>query len=88
MNSHSRKYAVITPVRDEEAFVPATIESMIHQTILPDEWIIVDDGSTDNIAGTIERYLPDPRIRYVSQQNRGLPGARNAVGAASGFGLQ
>ena len=47
---------VITPVRDEEVFLPATIERMIHQTILPQEWIIVDDGSKDNTGKIVADY--------------------------------
>ena len=41
------KYVVITPVRDEENYIRFTIQSMINQTLRPQEWIIVDDGSTD-----------------------------------------
>jgi len=49
-------YVVITPVRDESAFLPFTIESVIRQTILPAEWIIVNDGSQDNTGEIIEQY--------------------------------
>ena len=45
-------YVVVTPVRNEEAYLPFTIESMIKQTLRPREWVIVDDGSTDR-TGTI-----------------------------------
>jgi len=63
---------VITPVRDEEAFLPATIESVIHQTILPQEWIIVDDGSTDSTGKIIDGYARQyPWIRAVHRENRG-----------------
>ncbi len=40
-------YVLITPARNEEAFIEKTIESVIHQTVLPVKWVIVDDGSTD-----------------------------------------
>jgi biofilm PGA synthesis N-glycosyltransferase PgaC len=46
----SAKYIIITPVRDEEQFLQLTIDSMAGQTVLPSQWIIVDDGSTDNTA--------------------------------------
>ena len=42
-----RRYIVVTPVRDEAEFLQRTIDSMAAQTIRPDLWIIVDDGSTD-----------------------------------------
>jgi len=41
------KYVLVTPVKDEEATIGRTIESVIGQTIHPSEWVIVSDGSTD-----------------------------------------
>ncbi len=49
-------YVLITPARDEAAFIEKLIESMIHQTLLPLKWVIVDDGSTDSTAEIVERY--------------------------------
>jgi len=51
-------YILITPARNEAAFIEKTIESMIHQTVLPLKWVIVDDGSTDETAEIVKRYLP------------------------------
>jgi biofilm PGA synthesis N-glycosyltransferase PgaC len=53
----SLRYVLITPARNEEAFIEKTIESMINQTILPVKWVIVDDGSTDKTREIISRYL-------------------------------
>lgn len=39
---------VISPVRDEAAYLQRTIDSMIAQTVRPTRWIIVDDGSKDD----------------------------------------
>jgi hypothetical protein len=50
-------YVLITPARNEEAFIDKTIESVIHQTVLPLKWVIVDDGSTDKTAEIVKRYL-------------------------------
>jgi len=41
------KYVLITPARNEEAYLEKTIQSVIAQTILPQRWVIVSDGSTD-----------------------------------------
>jgi poly-beta-1,6-N-acetyl-D-glucosamine synthase len=43
----SRRYIIIAPVRNEEAHLRETIESVAAQTVRPIRWIIVDDGSTD-----------------------------------------
>ena len=42
------RYVVVTPVRDEERYIPHTIDSMRAQTLQPLAWVIVDDGSTDS----------------------------------------
>ena len=40
-------YVLITPARNEEAFLELTIQSVIGQTVRPVRWLIVSDGSTD-----------------------------------------
>lgn len=73
MNAMSRKYVVVTPVRNEEEFLPATIESMIRQTILPTQWMIVDDGSSDNTGKIIDDYAGCYSwIRPVHRKDRGF----------------
>ena len=73
MNMNNVRYVVITPVRDEEIFLPGTIESMIRQTIRPVEWIIVNDGSKDNTGNIIESYGGRyPWIRAVHRKDRGF----------------
>jgi poly-beta-1,6-N-acetyl-D-glucosamine synthase len=51
------KYVLITPARNEEAFIEKTLESVIHQTHLPLKWVIINDGSTDGTASRVEPYL-------------------------------
>ncbi len=50
-------YVLVTPARNEEGFIGKTIESVIHQTVLPRKWVIVDDGSTDKTAQIVNGYL-------------------------------
>jgi len=50
-------YVLITPARNEEAFIEKTTDSGVHQTYLPVKWVIVNDGSTDTMASRIEPYL-------------------------------
>jgi hypothetical protein len=52
-------YIVITPAHNEERFIEKTIESMIHQTVLPLKWLIVNDGSTDRTAQIVSRYVAE-----------------------------
>jgi glycosyltransferase involved in cell wall biosynthesis len=50
------KYVLITPAHNEEAFIEKTLASMVAQTLQPERWIIVDDGSTDGTAEIVEGY--------------------------------
>jgi poly-beta-1,6-N-acetyl-D-glucosamine synthase len=50
------KYVLITPAHNEEAFIDKTLASMVAQTVLPERWVIVDDGSSDRTAEIIQRY--------------------------------
>ena len=64
-------YVLITPARNEEAFLEKTIESMIRQTMPPVKWVIVDDGSTDRTAEIVGRYLADhPWMELVQRPQR------------------
>ncbi|MCC6586650.1 MAG: glycosyltransferase family 2 protein [Bryobacterales bacterium] len=65
-------YVIISPVRDEVAHFRLTAESVLRQSILPLEWVIVDDGSTDGTTAIIAEYAQRyPWIRAVYRSNRG-----------------
>jgi glycosyltransferase involved in cell wall biosynthesis len=71
MTSSLVPYVLITPARNEAAFIEKTIQSMIKQTVLPAKWVIVDDGSTDNTAAIVRPYLPDhPWMELVERPVR------------------
>jgi len=66
MTSPLVPYVLITPARNEAAFIEETIQSMIKQTVLPAKWVIVNDGSTDNSAAIVRPYLADhPWMEFV-----------------------
>ena len=50
------KYVLITPAHNEERFVTKTLESVTTQTLLPERWIIVNDGSTDKTGDIAADY--------------------------------
>ena len=50
------RYILITPARNEEKFIRKTLDSVVIQTVLPERWVIVDDGSTDHTAEIVESY--------------------------------
>ncbi len=70
------KVSVIIPLYQTEHFIAQTIRSVLDQTLRDYELIVVDDGSSDR-GPQIAASFQDPRIKVVSQENRGLAGARN-----------
>jgi biofilm PGA synthesis N-glycosyltransferase PgaC len=49
-------YVLITPARNEAAFIEQTIQSVVGQTLRPVKWVIVSDGSTDGTDEIVNRY--------------------------------
>ena len=50
------RYVIVSPVKDEEAYLDRMIESVLGQTALPARWVIVDDGSCDLTPQILKRY--------------------------------
>ncbi|RKF18299.1 glycosyltransferase [Altericroceibacterium spongiae] len=76
------KFSVVMPVFNVETYIGQAIDSVLAQSFTDFELIVVDDGGTDRSMDIACAY-DDPRIRIVSQTNRGLAGARNTGIAAS-----
>ena len=71
------RVSVLMPCFNQGAFIHEAIESVLAQTVLDAEIVVVDDGSTD--ADTVARLdaLQTPRTTVLRTPNRGLPAARN-----------
>ena len=70
------KISVIMPVYNVENYVARSIESVLRQSFTDFELILIDDGGKDNSLAICQSFK-DPRVRIISQANRGLAGARN-----------
>ena len=77
----TQRVTIIMPAYNAEAYIGESIESVLAQTYADYELVIVDDGSTDGTRAVVEPYLADHpcRIRFVSQANDGVAGARNTA---------
>jgi glycosyltransferase involved in cell wall biosynthesis len=53
--TRSLRCVLVTPARNEEAFLGATIEAVVAQTVRPLRWVIVSDGSTDGTDALIAK---------------------------------
>jgi hypothetical protein len=76
------EYVLITPARNEAAFIERTIQSVLAQTVAPRRWVIVSDGSTDGTDAIVERYAGVEWLKLVR-----LPpqGSRNFAAKVNAF---
>ena len=77
------RYVLITPTRNEEAFIEKTIESVVCQTWLPVKWVIVNDGSTDSTASRAEPYLS--KYNWIELVNLPVRKERNFAAKVHAF---
>lgn len=70
--SPSRRYVLISPCRNEEAYLRRTLDSVLRQSVPPARWVIVDDGSTDRTPEILRDYASaHDLIRVVTNPDRG-----------------
>jgi biofilm PGA synthesis N-glycosyltransferase PgaC len=56
MQGAHRPYVLVTAARDEVDFIELTIKSVVAQTVTPQKWVIVSDGSVDGTDEVVRRY--------------------------------
>jgi glycosyltransferase involved in cell wall biosynthesis len=79
---------VITPCKDESAFIERTLESMASQTSVPARWVIVDDGSRDATPEIVARRAVDhPWMELLRKPGGGPRQLGPGVVSAFRFGL-
>ena len=70
--------SIVIPVRNRAEQIVRSVQSVLAQTVVDLEVVVVDDGSDDNTAA-VAGAIADPRVRVVSMpESRGPGGARNA----------
>ena len=78
-------YVLITPARNEAAFIELTLKSVVAQTYPPVKWVIVSDGSTDGTDEIVSRYVADHEwielIRMPERRERSFAGKVHAFNA-------
>ena len=74
-----REMTVFTPTYNRAYILPKLYNSLCEQTCKNFEWLIVDDGSTDNTSEIIEKWIAERKIeiRYIKQKNGGKQRAHN-----------
>ena len=69
---------IIMPVYNKAKYLNESIQSVLNQTFLNFELLIVNDGSTDESEKIVQSFMKqDKRIKYFKQENKGVAVARN-----------
>ncbi|MFO0453460.1 MAG: glycosyltransferase family 2 protein [Pseudomonadota bacterium] len=68
--------SVVLPVYNGPRYVRLAIDSMLAQSFRDFELIVIDDGSRDTTPEVLSQ-IGDPRVRVITQENRGLPATLN-----------
>lgn len=72
------KITIIIPVYNVEKYIKKTIESLIKQTLVDKEILIINDGSTDNTLQVVREYINKYKyIKIINQKNLGVSHSRN-----------
>ena len=76
MSALPPRISVVITAYNSEAFLRDAIESVLRQTLLPSEIVVIDDGSIDETAQIAQEYS-EVGVRYIWQENQGEGAARN-----------
>mgnify|MGYP000443983701 CR=1 FL=1 len=72
MPDAGRRYALISPCRNEASFMRKTLDSVIAQSEPPELWVIVNDGSTDETGQILSEYSSQHEwIKVIAKSDRG-----------------
>lgn len=83
------KFIVIIPAYNEEALLPSTMNSIVRQTLPPDQLIVVNDGSTDRTGEIITTFADRYAwIKRVDTQKKPLHSGGAKVVQAFNAGLE
>ncbi len=72
-------FYIIIPAHNEQDSIGLTLDSLVHQTLLPKQVVVVNDNSTDNTQDIVESYTTKhPWVRLINSKssNQHLPGSK------------
>jgi len=78
-------YVLVTPARNEAAYIELTLKSVVSQTVRPLKWVIVNDGSTDGTDDIVRKYAANNSwielVQMPERRERDFAGKAIAVSA-------
>ncbi|WP_313376866.1 glycosyltransferase family A protein [Chishuiella sp.] len=82
------KYTIVIPAHNEENFIAITLDTIVQQTLLPYQVIIVNDNSTDKTQEIVEKYVekyPFIKIRNILSKSEHQPGSKVVQAFLKGY---
>ncbi|TYB79309.1 glycosyltransferase family 2 protein [Bizionia myxarmorum] len=81
-------YYIVIPAHNEAAFIASTLESLVHQTLLPKKLVVVNDNSTDDTQSIVAEFAS--KYNYITlinskSSNEHLPGSKIINAFYKGF---
>lgn len=77
-NNTESLVSIIIPMYNGEKVIEHCLISLINQSYINIEIIVIDDGSSDNSKSICEKFIKqDPRIKLITKKNGGVSSARN-----------
>jgi len=77
LNNETIKTSVLIITRNRSKMLEGCLESLVKQTRMPDELIVVDNASTDNTKRVVLSFNKKLPVKYVQEKQIGIPYARN-----------
>lgn len=72
------KFSIIVPIYNVEKYLEECLNSIVSQTQVDLELVLINDGSTDSSLSIAERYVMKyPFVKLINQSNKGLSASRN-----------
>lgn len=82
---HVMKISVVATVKNEGESIRRLLDSLIHQTLSPDEVVICDGGSTDHTLAVLGEYAAYLPLKIINAPGSNISAGRNqAIAAADG----
>ena len=77
--ANTKLLTIFTPMYNRAYIIENLYKSLLKQTDKDFDWLIIDDGSTDNTEEVIQKYINENKIsiKYIKKQNEGKPSAIN-----------
>jgi len=72
------QFSIVTPTFNRATYLPRVYDCLCKQGNVDLEWIIVDDGSTDNTREVVSGFEKKIEIKYIHKKNAGKPAAMNS----------